>query len=378
MDALLYPLKKIWISADYDDHGYKALDLGWWDYDPSCPEDSGRNPRLYAMADGIVTQIVNSHPDEPDWEGYGNYITIAYPSLGYCSLYAHIKQNSFMVKVGDRISQLQPVARMGNSGYSYGNHLHLEVCKGTTFVRHGGVDFLPIVYATDWHIVDSDTQEEYGIRHMVIQPTDRDVTKMQLEVLCDDLNIRTEPSTDSKSMGFAQKGWYDVTELAGNDEGIRWAKVDRYWLAILDGDSELYDATFYPVEPNPNADQAEVTIDDLRIRKEPSTSSTIMGYCPEGYYDIEETHSDDPEYVWFKVNGYYIAFTDGVIYHPAQSDPKDKEIEELKKEVERLKDELRLSEKIIEDRENEIAIYHTAMDGIYAIIEPFYKSPDAL
>ena len=329
MNCLVYPLKKIWVSADYDDHGYCALDLGWWDYDPSCPEDSGRNPRLYSMADGVVTQIVNSHPDEPDWEGYGNYITIAYPSLGYCSLYAHIKKDSFMVKVGDKVSQLQPVARMGNSGYSYGNHLHLEVCKGTTFVRHGGIDFIPIVYATDWHYVDSDTQKEYNIRHMVIQPTDKDVTKLQLEVLCDDLNIRTEPSTSSKSMGFAQKGYYDVSEVIDT-----WAKVDKYYLAILDGDSVLYEATFVPTDPDPTVNQCEVTINDLRIRLEPSTSSTIMGYCPEGYYTIEDT-AEAEDMVWFKVCGYYIACVDGVRYIPAEDDPQ-KEIEELKAEIVRL------------------------------------------
>ena len=334
--VLLYPLRKIWISADYDDHGYNALDLGWWDYDPSCPEDSGRNPRLYSMADGVVTQIVNSHPDEPDWNGYGNYITIAYPSLGYCSLYAHIKKDSFMVKVGDKVSQLQPVARMGNSGYSYGNHLHLEVCKGITFVRHGGIDFIPIVYATDWHEVDSDTQSEYNIRHMVIQPVDEDVTVNQVHVFGGDLRIRTAP-VDGKVVGFCEKGFYNYTDTV--EDEYTWCKVGDYWIAGNTDVSEILSATFIPDEPNPLVSQAEVTITDLRIRLEPSTSSRIMGYCPIGFYDVMDSRSED-DYVWFKCCGYWIAFVDGVIYHGGQEDPKDKKIRELEEEVTVLKEQI--------------------------------------
>ena len=350
---LLYPLKYICVTCDngqyegeiyyyeakhdvrldIDDHGYNAFDYAWTDDDGSG--DMGRNCYLRAMADGVVTQIVNSHPDEPDWNGYGNYIVISYPSEGYCSLYAHIKKNSFLVKVGDKVTQRQKVCRMGNSGYSLGNHLHMEVCKGTTFTRHGGIDYTPIVYADEWNIVKGYTQDIYNIRHMVLMPVDKDVTKKQIEVLCKDLNVRTEPSASSKSMGFAQQGYYDVEDVYLEEEtNITWAKVDKYYLAILEGDSVLHEVSFYPTDPDPTVNQAEVTINDLRIRLEPSTSSSIMGYCPEGYYTITDT-AEAEDMIWFKVCGYYIACVDGVRYIPAEDDPQ-KEIEELKAEIVRL------------------------------------------
>jgi hypothetical protein len=363
---LIFPVRKIWVSADYDDHGYNALDLGWWDYDASMPEDTGRNPRLYAMADGVVVSIVNSHPDEPDWNGYGNYIIIRYPNEGYVSLFAHIKKDSFMVKVGDVVKQGQPVCRMGNSGYSYGNHLHLELSKGSSFIRHGGVDFIPIVYATDWHVVDSDSQKEYNIRHMVLEPKDRDVTKRQLKVTCDDLNIRTEPSVKSKSAGFAQQGYYDVDAVVLN-EGIVWNQVDKYYMALTEG-TESVDAEFIPVEPDTTKNQCEVTIDDLRIRYDHSTSSTIMGYCPIGYYDVEETWSDD-EYVWFKVWGYWIAFVDGVIYHGSQEDPKDKKIRELEEEVSYLEKENSDLKEEVGTLDNRCDAYVDVLKGIKEICE---------
>lgn len=363
---LIYPVRKIYVSADYDDHGYNALDLGWWDYDASMPEDTGRNPRLYAMADGVVVSIVNSHPDEPDWNGYGNYIIIRYPNEGYVSLFAHIKKDSFMVKVGDVVKQGQPVCRMGNSGYSYGNHLHLELSKGSTFIRHGGVDFIPIVYATDWHIVDSDTQKEYNIRHMVIQPTDKDVTKSQVHVTGDDLRIRKSP-VDGEVVGFAQQGYYDFTDCMSNGDYI-WCKVNDYWIAGNTDVSEICRPTFAPVEPDTTKNQCEVTIDDLRIRLDHSTSSTIMGYCPIGYYDVAETWSDD-EYVWFKVNGCWIAFVDGVIYHGSQEDPKDKKIRELEEEVSYLEKENSDLKEEVGVLENRCDAYVDVLKGIKEICE---------
>ena len=331
-NVLLWPVRKVWISADCEDHGYPADDLGWWDYDPEMPNDSGKNAQIYAMANGIVTQIVNSHPDEPDWEGYGNYIVIEYPAINMWSLCGHIKKNSFLVKIGDQVTQGQPVARMGNSGYSYGNHDHLETGYGH-FVRHGGVDPTKVVYATEWHIVDDDTQEEYNILHVTIMPTDRDVTKNQVNVFGKDLRIRTAP-VDGKVVGFAPVGYYDYTESTEGD-GYTWCHVGDYWIAGDTDVSEICEASFVPVEPNPMVNQVEVTIDDLRIRLEPSTSSTIMGFCPVGYFDVEESRSEE-DYVWFRVYDYWIAFVEGCIYHGSQEDPKDKEIAELKAEIELL------------------------------------------
>ena len=336
---LIYPLRKLWISADTGDHGYNAYDWGWWSSDPSMPEDSGPNPRLYAMADGIVVTIVNSHPDEPDMEGYGNYIVIRYPNEGYVSLYAHIKKSSFLVKVGDKVTQGQPVCRMGNSGYSFGNHLHLEVCKGTTFVRHGGVDYVKnkIVYATNWHVIDSDTLKDYGIVKMVIEPVDKDITKNQVNVTGTDLRIRETPAT-GKVVGFASKGYYNYTETQEKD-GYTWCKVDNYWLAGNTDVSEICEATFVPTVADKKVNQAEVLVDDdLRIRQEPSTTATILGYAPKGYYNVEES-SKQSDFVWFKVCGAWIACTDDVVYHAAEED-KDAEIRELKVEIEKLKLEI--------------------------------------
>lgn len=57
---------------------------------------------------------------------YGNYVKIKHDN-GYYTLYAHGAYNTVQVKVGQRVSRGQRLMYMGNTGMSYGGHLHWEV-----------------------------------------------------------------------------------------------------------------------------------------------------------------------------------------------------------------------------------------------------------
>lgn len=56
--------------------------------------------------------------------GYGNYVVISHGN-GIETAYGHC--NSLSVKVGQKVSQGQVIATVGNTGRSFGNHLHLEI-----------------------------------------------------------------------------------------------------------------------------------------------------------------------------------------------------------------------------------------------------------
>ena len=58
--------------------------------------------------------------------GYGNYVIIDHGN-GVETLYAHMLDNSLMVNPGDKVTKGQAIGRVGNTGYSFGAHLHFEV-----------------------------------------------------------------------------------------------------------------------------------------------------------------------------------------------------------------------------------------------------------
>lgn len=70
--------------------------------------------------------------------GYGNLVVIEHAG-GLTTVYAHL--NSIDVVVGQKVSRGQTIGRAGNSGRSFGPHLHFEV-------RKQGVKVNPINYLT--------------------------------------------------------------------------------------------------------------------------------------------------------------------------------------------------------------------------------------
>lgn len=92
---------------------------------------------IYAAADGEVLAIVKGKKNNKgakDMESYGNYVIIRHnkgEQKGYVTLYAHLKNVN--VKKGDVVKAGKVIGKMGNSGNSYGQHLHFEIIKGTKF-----------------------------------------------------------------------------------------------------------------------------------------------------------------------------------------------------------------------------------------------------
>ncbi len=83
--------------------------------DFSC---DNRTP-VYATADGIVISA--------KWQsGYGYTVRIDH-GFGIETVYAHLYNNKFMVKPGQKVVRGEQIALSGNSGKSTGPHLHYEV-----------------------------------------------------------------------------------------------------------------------------------------------------------------------------------------------------------------------------------------------------------
>ena len=84
---------------------------------------------IVAMRPGVVFAHDFGYGQTPNLRIFGNYITIAHDD-GEFSHYAHLQAGTFVVKTGQRVEQGQGLARVGNSGYSFGRHVHVHVTKG--------------------------------------------------------------------------------------------------------------------------------------------------------------------------------------------------------------------------------------------------------
>lgn len=110
---------------------------------------------IVAHSDGEVVGVVancNRNTSRTGERIYGNYVKIKHDN-GMYTLYAHLKYGSVAVKVGDRVTKGQVVGAMGNTGYSFGAHLHFEVRN----VNNAKID--PTAYVSE-EIVKEEPKEE--------------------------------------------------------------------------------------------------------------------------------------------------------------------------------------------------------------------------
>ena len=172
---------------------------------------------IVSYADGTVNMVTNGYGNGQgqgvNW-AYGNFVKIINDDGTVC-LYAHMEYTS--VKVGQRVSKGQVIGRMGNSGNSFGGHLHWELWSCNDYYKN--ID--PSPYLSPKEI-------------KLPSPVVRDKNKRQFQVdYNDNLRVRTEPNLKCEVVGILNAGIYNFTEEKEND-GFRWVKLDKYWCACTD------------------------------------------------------------------------------------------------------------------------------------------------
>ncbi len=88
-------------------------------------------PVRAAQSGEVVWRVSGCNPTS-SWGcggGFGNYLVIDHGG-GFATVYAHLSTSS--VSTGSRVSAGQTIGSVGNSGNSYGAHLHFELYDGGT------------------------------------------------------------------------------------------------------------------------------------------------------------------------------------------------------------------------------------------------------
>ena len=160
-----------------------------------------------------VTGYGNGQGEGVNWR-YGNFVKIQHDNGTVC-LYAHMEYTS--VRVGQRVSKGQVIGRMGNSGNSFGGHLHWEFWSKNDY--NSNIDPSPYLAPKEPIVLP--------------KPVERDKNKRQFQVDYND-NLRVRKTPNGEILGILNQGIYDFisTEINGDYE---WVKLqDGMYSAITD------------------------------------------------------------------------------------------------------------------------------------------------
>lgn len=121
---LPFPPQEQWVITQPPNGGYSHWGRTQHAYD-LAPRQGGC---VVAMRGGIAITRDLGYGQTPRLRIFGNYITIRHEDGEY-SHYGHLRSGTFKVRDGERVEQGQALALVGNSGYSFGTHLHVQVSK---------------------------------------------------------------------------------------------------------------------------------------------------------------------------------------------------------------------------------------------------------
>ena len=138
----------------------RGLDQNWAEQKNDTDESTaaaGWGREILAPASGTVTYARNDVPDNahqgkaPDMNWYttlhdpimaysGNCVIIDHGNSEY-SVLKHMQQGSVTVKAGDKVVAGEVIGKLGNSGDSYGPHLHYQLQSGPGLFHDQGLPF---------------------------------------------------------------------------------------------------------------------------------------------------------------------------------------------------------------------------------------------
>ena len=142
-----YPVNYVAITQEFKQGKHHGIDLGW------SSKHGGPEQPIYAAEDGTVIIVKDGDKSNVSW---GNYVKIDHGNKIY-TLYAHLREGA-VVKKGQKVKKGELIGYMGDTGHSFGNHLHFEIYEGSADTTHR-VDPQTRTYAYEEQIISEGTKD---------------------------------------------------------------------------------------------------------------------------------------------------------------------------------------------------------------------------
>ena len=198
---------------------------------------------ITAHSDGVVVEYRKTYrTTDKEGNSYGNYVKIKHDN-NYYTLYAHMQYNSVTVKTGDKVKAGDVIGYMGNTGHSFGGHLHFEVRRGnekinpTAYLTKGlndeqtnkpdkSIDELAKDVISGLYGNGEERKKKLGSKYSEVQKRVNELLSKQpilykTVVNCSYLNLRTTASYGNNVYKAVKSG--TKLEYLGLENG--WSKV---------------------------------------------------------------------------------------------------------------------------------------------------------
>ena len=142
-----YPVNYVAITQKFKKEGHFGMDLGW------NSQHGGKNQPIYAAQDGEVVAVKDHDYTTKSW---GNYVKIYHGENVY-TLYGHMKEG-VLVKKGQKVKTGEILGYMGNTGHSFGEHVHYEIYKGGASTSYR-IDPQPLTYVYEGQVVSDGSKD---------------------------------------------------------------------------------------------------------------------------------------------------------------------------------------------------------------------------
>jgi murein DD-endopeptidase MepM/ murein hydrolase activator NlpD len=144
--------------------GYRKLSGYPVQYHRGFDLSNGRSgSSVLSIGNGSVVDI---KPDPWNSSGYGIVVTIRYHSdtIGnFCVIYAHMESYDTSLSVGSAVQKGQAIGKVGNTGQSYGAHLHWQCFYGVKYTDLNN-SFNPFQVLYPVENKAKDIREKYGLQ----------------------------------------------------------------------------------------------------------------------------------------------------------------------------------------------------------------------
>lgn len=192
---------------------------------------TNRLDAVVAAEKGKVIKIVSNVKDRDITKGYGNYVELQH-GKNVITRYCHLKYGSVKLKIGQIVEKSQEIGYMGDTGYTFGSHLHFQVINN-------GKEVDPLPYLNDIITIKPYTGNKYKKENYI--------------VMADVLNVRLGPSKEHEIVrypdltnnakeqmamliNYPANGYVKGMEFTALDirnfEREAWAKTPSGWVCI--------------------------------------------------------------------------------------------------------------------------------------------------